>query len=49
LAGDDPYGKYLLLTIGKNGILDVRPFDTDLKGPIVIKLHEKEDGSKEQH
>ena len=49
LVGFEPYGRYLLLTIGKKGILDIRPFDITQTSPIVIKLHGETTTPTEQH
>jgi len=41
LAGNEPYGKYLLMVIGKNGVLDLTEFDINQSAPLLIELHEK--------
>jgi len=49
LVGDEPYGRYLLLTVGSKGILDIRECDINQEGPIVIKAHSLENVPKTEH
>jgi hypothetical protein len=38
LAGNNPYGKFLLVTTGRTGALDIREVDIPAKNPVVIDL-----------
>jgi len=49
LVGDEPYGRYLLLTVSSKGILDIREFDPNQDTPIVVRLHGPENVRKAQH
>ncbi|MGD0842385.1 MAG: hypothetical protein ABSA32_14630 [Candidatus Acidiferrales bacterium] len=40
LAGNNPGGKFLLVTTGRKGVLDIREIDIPAKSPVIIDVSE---------